>query len=111
MIWGGIEAGGTKFVCAIATEDGIILDRTQFPTESPVPTVEKAVEFFRQHSTPTHIGIASFGPVDLAAGRITSTPKLGWRNFDIADALREKLGVEIAFDTDVNAAALGERKW
>jgi fructokinase len=111
MIWGGIEAGGTKFVCAIAAEDGRILERTQFATESPMPTVAKAVEFFRGHGELAGIGIASFGPVDLSAGRITSTPKPGWRNFAIADAVRAKLGVRVAFDTDVNAAALGERKW
>jgi fructokinase len=111
MIWGGIEAGGTKFVCAVAAEDGRILERTQFPTESPLPTIAKAVDFFRGHGEVAGIGIASFGPVDLAAGRITSTPKPGWHNFAIADAIHEKLGVKVAFDTDVNAAALGEWKW
>jgi fructokinase len=114
MIWGGIEAGGTKFVCAVAGSDGQILHRAQFPTESPLPTVAKAVEFFRQHQGEAElagIGIASFGPVDLAAGRIAKTPKPGWRNFALADAIREKLGVKVAFDTDVNAAALGEWKW
>ncbi len=109
-MWGGIEAGGTKFVCAVATDDGRILDRRQFPTESPVPTVAKAVEFFRGHEV-AGIGIGSFGPVDLAAGRITSTPKPGWRNFGLVDAVRENLDVRVAFDTDVNAAALGEGKW
>ena len=64
MIYGGIEAGGTKFVCAVATEEGRIQDRVQFPTESPVPTVSQAVEFFRNHEGLTAIGIASFGPVD-----------------------------------------------
>ena len=111
MIWGGIEAGGTKLVCAIANGDGEILDRTQFPTEAPVPTVAKAVEFFHGRKNLAGVGIGSFGPVDLATGRITSTPKPGWRNFGLADAVREKLGVRVAFDTDVNAAALGERTW
>jgi len=111
VIYGGIEAGGTKFVCAVATAEGRVWDRVQFPTESPVPTVAQAVEFFRKHEGLTGIGIASFGPVDLAAGRITTTPKPGWRNFAIVDALREKLGVPVAFDTDVNGAALGEWKW
>jgi fructokinase len=112
VIWGGIEAGGTKFVCAVANEDGHILDRTQFPTESPVPTVSRAIEFFRRaRGDLAGIGIASFGPVDLAAGRITTTPKPGWRNFALADQVREKLSVKVAFDTDVNAAALGEWKW
>ena len=115
MIWGGMEAGGTKFVCAVASEDGGILDRAQFATESPVPTIAKAVDFFRAAGAArgklAGIGIASFGPVDLAAGRITTTPKPGWRNFGLADAIREKLGVNVAFDTDVNAAVVGEGRW
>jgi len=115
VIWGGIEAGGTKFVCAVATEDGRIVERAQFPTGSPVPTVAEAVDFFRAASAKRDelagIGIASFGPVDLAAGRITSTPKAGWRNFGIAEAVREQLGVKVFFDTDVNAAALAEGRW
>ena len=111
MIWGGIEAGGTKFVCAVANEDGRVLDRVQFPTESPVPTVAHAIDFFKAKRDLAGVGIGSFGPVDLAEGRITSTPKPGWRNFALAGAVREKLGVKVAFDTDVNAAAMGEWKW
>lgn len=110
-MYGGIEAGGTKFVCAIAGQDGQVLDRTQFPTESPVPTVRNAIEFFRDRGELAGVGIGSFGPVDLAGGRITSTPKPGWRNFGIAEAVREGLGVPVSFDTDVNAAAMGEGKW
>jgi fructokinase len=68
------------------------------------------VDFLRQHA-PQAVGIASFGPVDLATGHITSTPKAGWRNYDLAGTVRQALGVPIAFDTDVNGAALGEARW
>lgn len=111
MIWGGIEAGGTKFVCAIATEDGRIVERTQFPTEAPLPTVARVADFFKGRDNLGGVGIGSFGPVDFAAGRITSTPKPGWRNFALSDAVREKVGVKVVFNTDVNAAAIGEWKW
>jgi fructokinase len=114
LIRGGIEAGGTKFVCAIAGDDGHILERTQFPTEAPDATLAKAVDFFRsvrQHGDLAGIGIGSFGPVNLKTGHITSTPKPGWQNFAIVDAVRDALHVPVAFDTDVNAAALGEGKW
>ncbi len=111
MIWGGIEAGGTKFVCAVATEDGKILDRAQFPTESPVPTLARVTDFFRGRDQLAGVGIGSFGPVDLKEGRITSTPKPGWQNFALAATVREKLCVKVAFDTDVNVAAMGEWKW
>jgi fructokinase len=111
MIWGGIEAGGTKFVCAVATEDGQIVDRAQFPTESPLPTLARVIDFFRGQRDLAGVGIGSFGPVNLKEGRITSTPKPGWQNFALAATVREKLGVTVAFDTDVNVAAMGEWKW
>src|ERR1051326_2394556 len=111
MTCGGIEAGGTKFVCAIASEEGVILERTQFPTGSPLPTIANAVNFFRGIKELAGIGIASFGPVDLDAGRINSTPRPGWSGFALADTVRDGLGVKVAFETDVNAAAVGERKW
>jgi fructokinase len=111
VLYGGIEAGGTKFVCAVANEKGEILQRTQFPTETPQPTLAQAVNFFRAFPEIAAIGIASFGPISLTEGRITSTPKPGWQNFGIVDAVRDELAVPVAFDTDVNAAALGEGKW
>jgi fructokinase len=57
------------------------------------------------------VGIGSFGPVNLKAGVITSTPKAAWRNFDLAGAVRNALGVPVHFDTDVNAAVVGEARW
>src|SRR5690349_13907227 len=109
-LFGGIEAGGTKFVCGVGTapED---LRIAQIPTASPEATVEKAVAFFLSQGRLDAVGIGSFGPVDLATGRITSTPKQGWRNYDLAGAVRSALDVPVGFDTDVNAAALGESRW
>ncbi len=108
-MYGGIEAGGTKFVCGVGTGPGDI-ETIHIPTTTPVETTEAAIAFLRERSAGA-VGIASFGPVDLAAGRITSTPKNGWRNFDLADTIRRGLGVPVAFDTDVNGAALGEARW
>lgn len=116
-IYGGIECGGTKFVCATSSEGGQLLTRAEFPTTEPVETIARAVAFFREQPHPVHaIGIGSFGPVDLNPaspkfGYITSTPKNGWRDTDLAGAVRRATGVAVAFDTDVNAAALGEARW
>ncbi len=115
-MFGGIEAGGTKFVCGIGTgpED---LETDQFPTSSPDITVNNAIRFFRERRISVEaIGIGSFGPIDLhpgssTYGHITSTPKVGWANFDLAGAVRGGLGVPVKFDTDVNAAILGEARW
>jgi fructokinase len=115
-LFGGIEAGGTKFVCGIGTGPDN-LDVTSFPTNSPQESVRQAVEFF-QGKAPglTALGVASFGPLDLdrtspTYGYITTTPKTAWRNFDIVGSLRKALSVPVAFETDVNAAALAEARW
>jgi fructokinase len=112
---GGIEAGGSKFKCATGSgpDDAEI---AEFPTTTPQETIARVVEFFRTRKPVEAIGIASFGPIDPSPesptfGYITSTPKPGWRNFDFAGAVRDALGLPIAFDTDVNAAALAESRW
>jgi fructokinase len=115
-LFGAIEAGGTKFVCGVGTgpED---LKTIQYPTTTPEATVRQALDFFRSSKEPIRsIGIGSFGPVDLnpgspAFGYITSTPKPGWQNYDIAGAVSAEMGVPVGLDTDVNAAALGEGRW
>lgn len=112
---GGIEAGGTKFACAVGSEPGD-LEVREIPTTTPEETIRRAVAFFKDHSPVTAVGIGSFGPIDPnpqspTFGYITSTPKLAWKNFNFAGAIRDALGVEVAFDTDVNAAALGEFCW
>ena len=116
-MFGAIEAGGTKFVCAVGS-DPADLQITQLPTTSPQVTVAQAIEFLRASSGGRleAVGIGSFGPVDLSLssptfGHITSTPKPGWQNFDFVGAVRATLDMPIGFDTDVNAAALGEARW
>ncbi len=115
-LWGGIEAGGTKFVCAIGSGPDDLIE-TRFPTTTPAETLARAIAFFRAQAVlPAAIGIGSFGPVDPdphspTFGFITTTPKPGWGNTDVAGPLRQALGVPVAFDTDVNAAALGEQRW
>lgn len=112
--FGGVEAGGTKFVCAVGTAPDD-LHVVSFPTRSPEATLEEVIPFFRDASL-SAIGIGSFGPLDLdpasaTFGHITSTPKLAWQGFDLAGAISRALGVPVGFDTDVNAAALGEARW
>jgi fructokinase len=112
---GGIEAGGSKFVCAVGSgpEDAEIVE---FPTTTPQQTIARVAEFFRAREPVESIGIGSFGPIDPnpespTYGYITSTPKRGWRNFNFAGAVTDALAVPVAFDTDVNAAALAESHW
>ncbi|MBO9130008.1 ROK family protein [Bacillus sp. 165] len=112
MLFGGIEAGGTKFVCAVGEPDGKIIERIQIPTTVPEETMGQVIEFFQKFDV-TAIGVGSFGPIDVnpdssTYGCITTTPKLAWRNYPIVQTLKDAFGVPIGFHTDVNAAALGE---
>ena len=114
---GAIEAGGTKFVCMAARGPNDVLARVRLPTRAPRETLTRAVDFFRGLGERVQaVGIGSFGPVDLDPasdtwGHITSTPKAGWQNVDFAGIVGEALSVPVAFETDVNAAALGEQRW
>lgn len=119
QLFGGIESGGTKFVCMVGTGPDCLLAEKRFPTTSPAETIQVAIEFFEPYVRSGElaaVGIASFGPVDLdpdspTYGFITTTPKAGWNQVDLCGAIRRGLGVPVAFDTDVNAAAIGEQYW
>ncbi|MBV9406847.1 MAG: ROK family protein, partial [Acidobacteriaceae bacterium] len=114
---GGIEAGGTKFVCGFGTGPDDLVT-AQFPTSTPDITVASVIDFFKTHvgTQLTAVGIGSFGPVDLdplspAYGHITSTPKAGWEDYNLIGAIEQALGVPALLETDVNAALLGEARW
>jgi fructokinase len=111
VTYGGVEAGGSKWVCAIGTGPDDLHALTTFPTTTPAETLERTAEFFMQNGGVSGVGVGSFGPIDLRDGRITTTPKAGWADTDVVSVLGEALGVPVAFDTDVNAAALGEQRW
>jgi fructokinase len=117
-LFGGIEAGGTKFVCAIGDEAGVIHAESRFPTTDPAATLAAVRGFFTGHRAHnlTAIGVGSFGPVilDKASvkyGHIGKTPKAGWTDADIVGSLTREFTCPVGFDTDVNAAALAEHRW
>lgn len=119
-LYGGIEGGGTKFVCVVGTGPDDVRAEARFPTTMPDATLGQALAFFRDEQARLGpigaLGIGSFGPIDLHPGSptfgfITTTPKPGWKNVDVAGPFRRALGLTVGFDTDVNAAALGEWRW
>jgi len=110
---GAIEAGGTKFVLAVGPSPDRITARHTIPTRDPATTLAEAAEWLAGQGGITGLGIGSFGPVELDRtsprwGFITTTPKPGWADCDIAGYFGGVLGVPVGFDTDVNAAALAE---
>jgi fructokinase len=118
-LWGGIEAGGTKTVCAVGTGPDDLRAEVRIPTTTPEETIQQVIQFFRQQAGEeplAAVGIASFGPLDLdpdspTFGHIIVTPKPGWAHTNWAKRVRQGLGTPVRLDTDVNAAALAEHRW
>jgi fructokinase len=115
-VFGGIETGGSKWECAVGTGPDDLKATVTIPTTTPDETIDRALAFFEREGPVDAIGIGSFGPVDqkpasTSWGHITTTPKPGWANTDVGQEVRRRLAVPVAFDTDVNAAALGEHRW
>lgn len=118
-ILAGIEAGGTKFICGVGDDSGNVIEKVRFETHTAAQTMPKVYDFLKamhQKYTIEAVGIGCFGPIDPNPesdqyGYITQTPKAGWQNFDMVSSIGQIIDVPIGFDTDVNAAALGEYYW
>ncbi|WP_338490337.1 ROK family protein [Ruoffia tabacinasalis] len=114
MLYGAIEAGGTKFVCAVGNEKYETIDKISIETSHPEETFEQVINFFNKYSDEmTSIGIGSFGPInnDMNSskyGYITNTPKLLWKDFDFLGTLQSSFNIPMYWTTDVNASANGE---
>ncbi len=109
---GALEAGGTKMVLAVGAPDGTILEQEELPTTEPATCVERIASWFSERSIDA-LGVGAFGPTGVNPassnyGFVLDTPKLAWKGFDFRGALARALGVPVGYDTDVNAACLGE---
>jgi len=118
-LYGGIECGGTKVVCLVASDPDHIRAEVRIPTTTQDETIRNIINFFKpftQKRQLSAVGVASFGPLDLdksspTYGYITTTPKPGWQNINLYGRIQQGLNLPVAFDTDVNAAAIGEQYW
>ncbi|MBV8540766.1 MAG: ROK family protein [Pseudonocardiales bacterium] len=117
---GAVELGGTKVICLVGSDPGHIVAQTRIATGKPAETLAQVLAFLQREVSRggplAAIGIASFGPLELRRshprhGFITRSPKPGWAYVDVVGPARRALGVPVGFDTDVNAAALGEGRW
>ncbi len=116
MLFGALEAGGTKMVMAVGDEGGRILEQRTIPTTTPEETMPQIVEYFKEKIKEKGIvalGVGAFGPVDVVSGSptygyILNTSKLAWKNYNLAGTLEKELGIPVGLDTDVNGSCLGE---
>ena len=119
MLFGAIETGGSKVICAVGTGPDDIRERIRIPTTTPSETLAEVTGFLLRHHRETPlaaVGVGSFGPLDLRPGsptygHVAATPKPGWPFTNLLGPIREALNLPVALDTDVNAAALGEYRW
>jgi fructokinase len=114
-LYGGMEGGGTKFVCAVGSGPDNIVEEIRIPTTTPGETLDQAAAFFQKFDL-SAIGLAPFGPLDLnpaspTHGSITTTPKPGWAGINVVAPFQRIFDIPLAFDLDVNAAAFGEYFW
>lgn len=113
-MFGIIEAGGTKMICAVGTKDLEIIDQERIQTNRPEETFDKIIEFFNKYSNKLKsIAVGSFGPINIDEkskdyGKILNTPKDGWKDFNIYSYLKNEFDLPIYITTDVNASAYGE---
>ena len=108
-----MEAGGTKFVCAVGDEKFQVVEKTQFPTTIPYETIDRTIEFFKRYEDQlAGIAIGSFGPIDVDSnsetyGFVTSTPKPHWSNIGLLDLIAKEFNIPFYITTDVNSSAYG----
>ncbi len=117
-LFGAVEAGGTKVVCALASGPEDILARTRIPTTTPDEVFGEVRRFFTdavdEHGAFGKVGVATFGPVDLRDsgssryGSVMKTPKPGWEGANWCEVFSD---ISVVVETDVNAAAMAEIRW
>jgi fructokinase len=119
-IYGAIEGGGTKVVCALGNARGELLESTRIVTGTPQRTLGDVFEYFaaaKRRAGPLRaLGVGWFGPLELRIaspqfGYVSATPKPGWSRFDLHGTLSRHFNLPVYLDTDVNVAALAENRW
>ncbi len=113
MLFGSIEAGGTKFVCGVGNKKYQILNSVHIPTTNPKETLSRCIKYFEQFKDLKAMGIASFGPIEIRVddpkyGYITDTPKPGWSNTNFLGTMKKAFQIPMFWTTDVNGSAYGE---
>lgn len=110
----GIDAGGTSFKLAVASDLDTVHAETRIPTTTPEETLDRVGRWLAEQGPLARVGLGAFGPVGIAPGanhgRLFVTPKPGWSGIDLLAPLARHIDAPIALDTDVNAAALAEQR-
>ncbi len=112
----GIDVGGTNIKAGIVDQEGGILIEDSIPTGAEreqkvvlkdiITSVEDLLS--KSEVKPVSAGIGTPGLINRNTGTVIRNYNLGWRDFAIAPALSEALGIPVTLENDADAAALGE---
>ncbi|WP_424978109.1 ROK family protein [Leisingera sp. S232] len=120
-LFGGIDGGGTKWICAVGTSPSDVRSSIEIPTSTnPHETLDKVATFFSdwlEEGKLSSIGLSCFGPLERDIshpdwGKLHKTPNVGWEMFDLGKELKRRFpNTPIGIETDVAGSALAEAKW
>jgi glucokinase len=110
----GIDLGGTTTVLAVVDAQNNVAWERSFPTrpeagaDDVLGRVARAAESARAELPFAAAGAAVAAQINPRTGVLVASPNLKFENVPLAAALRESLGVPVAVENDVAAAAYGE---
>lgn len=115
----GWDVGGTKSAAVVGTSAGEILDRVQWPSNTPAGPqamlgdfLTHAGDLLKKHPRVAAVGVSIGGPMNARSGVIKSPPHLpGWDNIPLRDILHRKLRLPVFIEHDAAACLLAEWLW
>ncbi len=119
----GIDLGGTFIKGGIVDDRGVIIASDKAPTEAErgdVGVAENIVALANKLlercnlkvSDVFGMGIGCPGTIDSGSGNVIYSNNIGWEDFNIADAISDRMGdIRVKVANDANVAALGEVKF
>jgi glucokinase len=117
--WVGFDLGGTKMMAAAFNADFRLVGRRRRKTkgaEGAKAGLERIIETIRDALEEGQlagqklagIGVGCPGQIDLEKGVVIDAANLGWRNFQIREALEEEFKCPTVVLNDVDAGVYGE---
>ena len=110
-----LDLGGTKLAAGLLDREGVVLRRTQHPTDTSsqdalIVQIEGAIEeLLNEDVAALGIGIPSL--IDQRLGRAGASVNVPLAGVDLRDQLRDRFGLPVALENDANAAAVAEHRF
>ncbi|RDW21926.1 ROK family glucokinase [Oceanobacillus chungangensis] len=115
----GIDIGGTAVKLGFINSQGEILKKWEIPTNlanagngiiddiwNSIKAQLDQVDI--KNKTILGLGVGAPGFIEAKTGYVYVAVNIGWKDFDLAQKLKEKSGLPVFVENDANLAALGE---